>query len=238
MTTPVQPPTPASNPVSAPASAGAVHELLRRLEDLETANRKLRRQGMMVLVLTAVLLGLAAALVVTASRHGMPGFVPSVVEAQEYILRDKDGRVRGAWGQDDEGAIRLVLQDHRNRTSIKLNLLDDGSSGVTFADSTGNARLIMAVLPDETANLVFADRRGVARTVLGLSAKGGSTLLFADGSGTTRSGIGVDNRGRSMFTTSAAVDAAEDSIAPPVDLGPKEAPKPARKPRRPAAQVP
>jgi hypothetical protein len=187
---------------------------------------------MTVLVFTAVLLGLATALVVTASRHGMPGFVPSMVEAKEFVLRDKDGRVRGAWGQDDEGAIRLVLQDYRNRTSIKLNLLDDGSSGITFSDSTGNARLIMAVLPDETANLVFADRRGVARTVLGLSAKGGSTLLFADGSGATRAGIGVDNRGRSMFTTSAAVDTPEDSLAPPVDLAPKEAPKP-RKPRRP-----
>lgn len=230
MTTPAQPSSSSSASISSPASSGAVSELVRRLEALEGENRRLRRQGTVMLVITAVLLGLAASIVVTAARHGMPGMVPSVVEAREYVLRDKDGNVRGAWGQDDQGAIRLVLQDHRNKTSIKLNLLDDGSSGLTFSDSTGNSRLIMAVLPDETANLVFADRAGIARTVLGLSAKGGSTLLFADGGGVTRSGIGVDNRGRSMFTTSAAAEEGDD--AAPQDTAPKPPVKAGRKPPR------
>jgi hypothetical protein len=233
MTTPAQPPSSSSASVSAPASTGAVSELVRRLEALEGENRRLRRQGIITLVVTAVMLGLAASIVVTAARHGMPGLVPAVVEAREYVLRDKDGQVRGAWGQDDQGAIRFVLQDNRNKTSIKLNLLADGSSGLTFSDSTGNSRLIMAVLPDETANLVFADRSGIARTVLGLSAKGGSTLLFADGGGTTRAGIGVDNRGRSMLTTSGASEADEENAAPPPqDTAPKPAVK-ARKPARP-----
>jgi hypothetical protein len=235
MTTPAQPPSSSSASVSAPASTGAVSELIRRLEALEGENSRLRRQGIITLVITAVLVGLAASIIVTAARHGMPGLVPAVVEAREFVLRDRDGQVRGAWGQDDQGAIRLVLQDHLNKTSIKLNLLEDGSSGLTFSDSTGNSRLIMAVLPDETANLVFADRSGIARTVLGLSAKGGSTLLFADGGGVTRSGIGVDNRGRSMFTTSGAAETpgSEDSVAVQEAAPPKRTAKPAKKPSRP-----
>jgi hypothetical protein len=158
------------------------------------------------MLVTAILLGVGVALVYTAARRGMPGTVPRVIEAREFVLRDSEGRIRGAWGADEEGAIRLVLQDYRNQTSIKLNLLDDGTSGLTFADSAGNPRLIMAVLPDETINLVLGDSRGVARTVLGLNPDGASTLVFADQGGTARTGIGVDARGRSMLSVGQEVE--------------------------------
>jgi hypothetical protein len=204
---PPTPPTPA-----AAALSPAEHQLVRRIEGVEQENRRLKRQSQMTLVVTAVLLGVAAALVWTAARHGMPGFVPQVVESREFILRDREGHVRGAWGQDDQGSIRFVLQEPGNQTSIKLNLLPDGSSGLTFADSAGSARLIVAVLPDETVNLVFADGRGVARTVLGLNGKGGSTLVFGDGGGATRTAIGVDNRGRPVLTT-GEVEAAPENVA-------------------------
>lgn len=211
MSTPTGPAAPQGTPKAKPPVSG---ELLVRVESLEQANRRLKRQGQVLMVVTAVLLGVAVALVYTAAQRGMPGFTPQVVESREFILRDRDGRVRGAWGQDREGAIRFVLQDARNQTSIKLNLLDDGSSGLTFADSAGNARLIVAVLPDETINLVFADGRGIARTVLGLNARGGSTLVFGDGGGTTRAAIGVDNRGRPVLTTGPAVAAEPQDDEP------------------------
>jgi hypothetical protein len=229
MTTPPEqpqaPPTPI--PAAPSPSPGAVHELLHRLSAIEKENQKLRRQSMMTLVVTAVLLGLAGALTWTAARHGLPGFVPDVVEAREFVLRDHDGRVRGAWGHDDQGAIRLVLQDARTQTSIKLNLLDDGSSGLTFADSIGTPRLVMAVLPDETVNLVFGDRRGITRTVLGLGANGGSTLVFADQGGRTRAAIGVDNRGRTVLSTGPAETVEEE----PADTAP-EMKKPATRRRQ------
>ena len=189
--------------------------MAQRLDALEEANRKLKRQGTLLVVITAVLLGIGVALVVTAARRGMPGFVPASVESREFILRDKDGRVRGVWGSDDQGAIRLVLQDHASRSSIKLNLLDDGSSGLTFSDSAGTARMVLAVLPDQTVNAVLIDNRGVARTILGLNPNGGSTLAFADGGGTMRSGIGVDSRGRPLLSiaNSGEGSAEADSTA-------------------------
>ena len=205
---PTIPPPPTSDP-----SLAASRAMMQRLDTLEANNRKLKRQGTVMFVVTAVLLGLAVALVVTAARHGMPGFVPNVVEAREFLLRDSKGRVRGAWGTDEQGAIRLVLQDYRNKTSIKLNLLDDGSSGLTFSDSVGTARMVLAVLPDQTVNVVLGDSRGIARTVLGLNPNGGSTLVFADGSGATKSGIGVDSRGRAMLSIAGAESAASDTAA-------------------------
>jgi hypothetical protein len=143
----------------------------------------------------------------------MPGFVPDVVEAREFLLRDSEGRVRGAWGSDQDGAIRFVLQGDQSNTSIKLNLLADGSSGLTFTDSAGTPRLVVALLPDNTVNLVLGDQRGVARTVLGLNPNGGSTLVFADQGGTTRTGIGVDNRGRSMLSVGQESGVVEEERA-------------------------
>jgi len=204
MTTPTEP-----SSASAPDSTAASRAFIQRIDALEEANRKLKRQGMLLVVITAVLLGVGLALVVTAARRGMPGLVPDVVESHEFVLRDKEGRVRGVWGSDDQGAIRLVLQDHRSRSSIKLNLLDDGSSGLTFSDSAGTARMVLAVLPDQTVNMVLGDSRGVARTVLGLNPNGGSTLAFADAGGSTRSGIGVDSRGRAMLSIANAGESTE-----------------------------
>jgi len=171
-----------------------------RFTRLEKENARLRRLTMSALVITTLFLGLAVALVVTAARHGMPGFVPQVVESREFLLRDGEGRVRGAWGTDDEGAIRLVLQDPGSGMSAKLNLLRDGTSGITFSDSLGNPRLVAALLPDATGSLVFVDQRGLTRTVLSLSPGGASQLVFADQGGNTRSGLGLDSRGRPMFT--------------------------------------
>ena len=195
MTTPTEPTS-----APAPDPNAASRAFIQRIDALEEANRKLRRQGVLLTVITAVLLGVGLALVVTAARRGMPGLVPDVVESHEFVLRDKEGRVRGVWGSDEQGAIRLVLQAHQSRSSIKLNLLEDGSSGLTFSDSLGTARMVLAVLPDQTVNMVLGDSRGVARTVLGLNPNGGSTLAFADAGGSTRSGIGVDSRGRPMLS--------------------------------------
>src|SRR5262245_18862491 len=206
--------TPPTEPsASSPESPTASRAMAQRIDALEAANQKLRRQGTVLAVVTAVLLGIGVALVVTAARHGMPGLMPDVVESREFVLRDKQGRVRGGGGSDDQGAIRLVLQDHLSRSSIKLNLLDDGSSGLTFSDSAGTARMVLAVLPDQTVNVVLGDSRGVARTVLGLNPNGGSTLAFADAGGSTRSGIGVDSRGRPMLSIANAESAEPDSTA-------------------------
>ena len=227
MTTPEG--TPTSPPPTAPSS-GAMHELLRRLSELEADNRKLRRQSYGTLVVTAILLGAAASLTYTAARHGLPGFVPDIVEAREFVLRDHQGRVRGAWGEDDQGSIRLVLQEVGSQASIKLNLLRDGSSGLTLADSAGNARMVIAVLPDQTTNLVFADGRGVARTVLGLTRRSGSSLVFADDGGTTRTAIGVDGRGAAMLSTGPVDTPDEDMVDSSAADQPAKAPaKPARK---------
>ena len=87
-----------------------------------------------MLVVIAMVLGLGVALVWYSVRSGLPGS-PMTVSARQFVLRDADGKLRGAWGLGDDGAVRLVLNDGEGRQRVRLSLLRDGSAGLSFADS-------------------------------------------------------------------------------------------------------
>jgi hypothetical protein len=209
--------------------------LVRRMEEVERDNLRLRRMGLYMLVGVGALLGLAAAFVVVAARHGMPGFVPELAEAHRFVVRDDEGRLRAALGMSKEGNAQVVLQDERGRDRLRLSVLPDGGAGVAFVDSTGNSRMVLGLLPDQSASVVMADGGGKTRTVLGLSPNGASTILFADKGGTARAGLGVDARGGGTFTlvdrsggdlTGASQESAPepppaDTPAPPAQTAPR-----------------
>ena len=205
-------PAPSQRPLTSPGERA----LLARLEVLEKTEERLKRQSLLNLLGLAVLLGGAAALFFFAARRGMPGAVAAVVESQEYRLRDKDGKIRGAWGFAEDGSIRFVLQSGENQRALRLNLLPDGSAGITFADSAGGNRVVLGLLSDGTSSLVFADGKGTSRAVYSFSPSGASSVIFADRDGITRSGLGLDSRGRTLFAGDVAVPAPQDE-APAAD---------------------
>jgi len=223
------------------ASAYGGDQLLRhmaeRIQGLERETRRLHRLWMGTVVGLAVLLGLAASLVIVSARHGFPGTVADVIESHQFLVRDKDGSVRGAFGALDDGTLRLSLQASGSRAAVTLTALKGGASGLTFTVSSGKARSVLGLLPDETASLTFGDRNGQTRSALSLNPEGSATLVFADRTGATRAGLGVDSRGVGTFTVQdhpgaarspeAATDSSEDegdtaAAAPP-------APAPVRK---------
>lgn len=176
--------------------------LVRRLETAERQVARLRRMVNYVLVGAAVLLGLTAAVIYLAGRHGMPGMVASVVESKEFLLRDAEGQVRGAWGTGADGSIQLVLQGGATKASVKLSLLPDGAAGVTLSDPEGRPRLVAGLLPNENVSVVLADSVGTTRAVFGLnSVDGASSLVFADRNGVTRTAIGASAAGQPIFAT-------------------------------------
>lgn len=174
--------------------------LAARLDVVERESRRLRRTNILILVGAAILLGLGVALVAVSSRYGVPGTVADILAARQFILRGPDGAVRGMWGMDKDGALRLVMQDEQGHPRTRLNLLKDGSSGLTFSDSGGRPRAVFAFLPNQSTSIVLADETGKTRVVLGISDDGGSTVVFADRGGTTRAGLGVDRNGSGSFT--------------------------------------
>jgi hypothetical protein len=174
--------------------------MLLRVETVEREGRRLRRLWVASLISIAVLLGLATALVIVSARHGLPGTVADVIESRQFLLRDADGMVRGAWGTLPDGTMRLSLQAPGSRAGVTLTALKGGASGLTFSDSSGRSRGVFGILPDETLSLTFGDRTGMTRTALGLNPEGSATLVFADRSGAMRAGLGVDSRGAGTFT--------------------------------------
>jgi hypothetical protein len=192
----------------------------RRVDDLERDNRQLRRRMSMLALGTVASLTLAAVGLIyglTAENR-----VAGAVHAQQFVLHDSDGNVRGGLGPTAEGGSRLVLKDRAGRERLRFTLLADGSPGLSFADSEGRSRVVLGFLPDETANLVFADRFGRTRAVFGLMPDESSTLVFADRNGETRVGLGIDIGGGAGLTVfereaartegSALADAPADSI--------------------------
>lgn len=192
---------------------------LHRLDALERDNRRLRRYSTTAFVGLAVLLGLIVALVWLSGRQGAPGTVADQVAARQFVLRDKTGAIRGAWGLGDDGAVRLVLQDPAGRPRVKVSLLQDGTAGLSFADSGGRARAVFALLPDQTGSVAFADDAGKTRSVLGISADGSANIVFADRGGSTRAGLGVDGAGRSTFTLADRPNETAEASASSVTEG-------------------
>ena len=183
----------------------AAHELrgegriARRLDELERDNRRLRRYTTTMLVVTAMVLGLGTALIWYSVRSGVPGS-PTTVSASQFLLRDAQGNVRGAWGLDDEGSVRFALSDGAERQRVRLSLLQDGSAGLSFSDSADRKLAVLGLLPDHTTNLALTDPAGIPRAVLGVASDGSSNLVFADREGATRAGLGVDSRGLGTFS--------------------------------------
>ena len=194
--------TPSPDPARAAEEARHRPEVvfLHRLEAVEREHRRLRRYSTYAFVGLAILLGFIVAIVWVSGRQGAPGTVADQVAARQFVLRDKTGAIRGAWGLGDDGAVRLVLQDPAGRQRVKVSLLQDGTAGLSFADTAGRPRAVFAMLADQTGSLAFADEAGKTRSVLGISADGSANLVFADRAGSTRAGLGVDGAGKSTFT--------------------------------------
>jgi hypothetical protein len=196
-----------------------MHELERglmtRIQDLERETRRYRRLWIAMVLVLALLLGLGVALVIIGARHSLPGQVADVVEAHQFQIRDAEGKARGAWGIDQDGALRLTLLAPNSKAAVTMTVLKGGAPGLTFSDTSGRARGVLALLPDETLSLTFADRSGMTRSVLGLNPEGSATLVFADRTGATRAGLGVDSRGSGTFTLTDRRGASQmDSDAP------------------------
>jgi len=139
--------------------------------------------------------------------------IAEAVHANQFVLHDQTGLVRGVLDIEAEGGPRLVLRDGDNRERVRVSLLRDGSPGITLGDRDGRPRVVLGLLPDGTTNLVFADAAGTTRALLGHSSTEATTLLLADRSGFTRAGLVVDQEGEGGLT----LYESGTSAPPPVD---------------------
>lgn len=72
---------------------------------------------------------------------------PSVIEAEEFRLIDKEGKLRGLLRVDETGASSLVLYDGKGKARAILRVPKDGPSSLSFLDEHGNAPSTRHSLP-------------------------------------------------------------------------------------------
>ncbi len=132
----------------------------------------------------------------------LPGSTAEIGAARQFVMRVAYGKVSGLWGNDEKGAVRLVLQDEGGQPRMRLSLLDDGAAGFALIDSAGHNRAVFAMLPDQSISLALADATGKTRSVLGLARDGSSSLIFTDRNGVPRTTMAVDARGIGTISAS------------------------------------
>jgi hypothetical protein len=172
--------------------------VLARLETIERENRRLGQWGVVV-VLGIVALALMGA---------VAGKGTKVVEAQRFVVRDRDGNVRGEFGYTDEHSVTLRILDGKgkNRIDLRVDVLD--SPLFTLRDRKDMARITLGIDPrtamlDNWA-LIFSDGDGKRQAELstdeggpkGLEARWVKTkLVLFDDRGKERVDLGVHENG-------------------------------------------
>ena len=119
--------------------------VLERLEKLERQNHRLKRAGLIVMVLAAatLLIGQAA--------------LKWKVEAQSFVLKDENGKVRAELGMAGHGPL-LALYDEDGARRAVLGIAERGP-GLFLLDSTQRRRAAFGVV-DKGPVLILFDEEG------------------------------------------------------------------------------
>jgi hypothetical protein len=153
-------------------SSADLIERLQRLErtqtDLQRTNRRLGSVVSAMLLMTGALLLMGQ----IGARQ------PQSLEAEQFVLRSSDGKVRGAIGIIPDGAVGFNLADVKGQTRITLDVSADGSPGLDFYDSQGKLGATFALGPTGTPGLGLYDASGKLRTSLDVPAPNTPGLAF------------------------------------------------------------
>ncbi|MFZ2060133.1 MAG: hypothetical protein WAU82_03905 [Candidatus Binatus sp.] len=149
-------------------------ELIERLSRLESQQAKLQRSNKHMRIMTGAMLLVCGALFTMAQTSSA---VPDTVEAQQFLLRDSTGKLRGAMGVLPDGAVGLNLSDPNGRTRITVDLASSGTPGVDLYDQDGKVRATMALGDAGQPGLGLYGPNGHLRT--SLDVPGGKTAGLA-----------------------------------------------------------
>lgn len=161
-------------------------ELQSVVDRLETVERQSR--GWKLLVVVALLLASAAIAIPILSPAAAPVSHQtkfSVIEANRFLLRDRDGHVAGGLEVDRDGAIKLVLgRGYGAMGAAFMEVRPDGIVHVTLRGSDGGVRA--ALVGARTPSLALASEGKRPGATLRTAADGLGALLLTDATGRTR----------------------------------------------------
>jgi hypothetical protein len=150
-------------------------ELIERLSRLEMQQAKLQRSNKHLRMMTGAVVLVCGALITMAQTSSV---VPDTVEAQQFLLRDSSGKLRGAMGVLSDGAVGLNFSDTNGRTRLTVDLAANGTPGVDLYDQDGKVRATMALGDAGEPGLGLFGPNGNLRTSLDVPAAKTPGLAF------------------------------------------------------------
>ncbi len=150
-------------------------ELIERIARLERQHAELGRANRRLRLVTSALVLFIGAIVLTGATSST---TTESMEAQEFVLRDASGMVRGAIGIMQDGAVGMNLNDTKGQPRLTIDLAADGSPGIDLYDPNGKLRATFALGPQGTPGLGLYDPSGKLRSALNVPAAQTPGLAF------------------------------------------------------------
>jgi hypothetical protein len=130
----------------------------------------------------AVILGGIAGIVWIGQGQSMSGEVGKSIEAEQFVLRDSGGKMRGELSTRVDRSPKLWLYDEAGVRRLEVSLLSDGTPGLRLLDRNEQIRATFGVVEGEPS-LTLRDRDGRDRVTIILLANGEPSLFLRDKEG-------------------------------------------------------
>lgn len=121
-----------------------------------------------------------------------------VVEANEFVLKDEQGRVRARIGLSNDNQPAIDLLDEAGQPRLSLELAANQSPYVTLRDEKARMRADLAVNGDQVA-LTFLSTTEETTVFLFSADDGDAALAITDQTNVIRSVLGVERNGSPIF---------------------------------------
>ena len=164
--------------------------LHRRLERLETSNRRLKMAAGLV-----ILLGIAFVTMGSGSEAVPEAKVTKTVKAESFIVVDEDGNERAFLGTTPADGSVLILRDRKKNARVSLVSAEDGTSAVLLGNQTGTPHLLLRVRPWATPSIELADGERRRRLKLALGGDGSPAITFMKVGRNPRMKLSLDGDG-------------------------------------------
>ena len=131
-------------------------------------------------------LALGATALVALFGAGALGAAPPekrTLEAQEFVLKDAEGRTRAVLGVLPDGAADLSLLDDAGKAKAWLRVTTEGAASLRLVDRNEKGGILLDFGRADTATLNFVDRTGRPRASMLLAPDGSPGLRLADEGG-------------------------------------------------------
>ena len=162
-----------------------------RLDELGARVTRMERENRLLRMLVVGILSILALFFLT----GIAFHDHKVVEAEQFVIKDHDGVVRGSFGLIGTTDMpSFVFYDKEANANVLLHLREDGSPAFSLYNKD-RIRSALAVWGDRTLLEIF-DKKNQRRLVLGVSDKGEPGLELYGPRGKLRSVLGNTTIGR------------------------------------------